>query len=100
MVADYATRSHKKERKKERKSVRKKRLYTKLRAKLAEEDRTQRDLAKLLRLTPQGINAKFQGRTDFSLREIIEICNYLNADPSVFFEPQLHNLQFGKAARS
>ena len=74
-------------------------LFAKVRAKLAEEGYTQRDIAKLLGLTPSAVNAKFQGRADFTLREIVEICNFLNADPDIFFEPGLHNLQFRQAAR-
>jgi len=71
-------------------------LFLKLRGEIVAKGYTLKSVAQEIGLTQQGLNEKLQGRSDFTLREMIEICNLLNSKIDIFFEPKLHNLQFTK----
>lgn len=83
-----------------RKVKQSKRFYLKLRAKIVEQGYTQGALAKEMGITEQALSNKLLGKTDFTLREVVEVCNILNADPIIFFDPSLHDLQFLDTARA
>jgi plasmid maintenance system antidote protein VapI len=51
-------------------------------------------LAKELNIAQQTLNEKLHGRKQFTLDEMIRTCNFLGADMDIFFDPELHNLQF------
>lgn len=58
----------------------------KLKGKMAEKRYTQNRLAKELDITPQSINAKLNGRSQFNLGEVIEIISILAIEnPSEIF---------------
>lgn len=71
-------------------------LFLRLRGEIVAKGYTLKDIADGLGLTPQGLNGKLQGRTDFTLKEMIDVCNILDAPVDIFFDPKLHNLQFLK----
>lgn len=68
--------------------------FLKLRGAVAAGGHTLADLATHLGITPQGLNEKLQGRKQFTLAEMIKTCNFLEAPVDIFFDPDLHNLQF------
>lgn len=70
--------------------------FLKLRAAVAGKGLTLAILAYELNITPQALNEKIHGRNQFTLEEIIKTCNFLDAPVSIFFDPELHNLQFMK----
>jgi transcriptional regulator with XRE-family HTH domain len=74
----------------------KKRLFLKLRGEIVAKGYTQKSLACEIGITEQALNDKLKGKTEFTLKEIIGICNILDAPVDIFFEPKLHNLQFIK----
>lgn len=51
--------------------------FCKLRAKMIEKGMNQGELAMALKIAPQTLNAKMNGRTQFNLEEIIKITNIL-----------------------
>jgi transcriptional regulator with XRE-family HTH domain len=77
-----------------------KKHFLKLRGAVAEKGTTMGNLAKELNITPQGLTLKLQGKTQFTLEEMIKSCNYLEAPIDIFFDPELHNLQFKECDRT
>lgn len=51
-----------------------------LRGKLVEAGITQRDLAEKLSLSVTSITRKMNGLNEFTLNEVVQICNVLNLD--------------------
>lgn len=68
--------------------------FLKLRGAVAEKGESLGSLAKELTITPQALSNKLANRTPFTLWEMLQTCNFLDASISIFFDPQLHNLQF------
>lgn len=68
--------------------------FLKLRGSIAENGKTLTDLAAHLEITPQSLNEKIHGRSQFTLQEMIKTCNLLKAPIDIFFDPELHDLQF------
>lgn len=52
---------------------------------MAEQGIKQRDLAKLLDITPENVNAKVNGRADFTLPQIKRICSTYGISADDFF---------------
>lgn len=77
-----------------------KKHFLKLRGAVAGKGKTLNWLARELAITPQGLGLKIQGRTQFTLEEMIKTCNLLEANIDIFFDPELHNLQFIDSSRS
>lgn len=69
--------------------------FRKLKGKLKEEDYTQKEMAKMLGITPQAFNAKINNRVQFTLGEVVEMTNILNIDNPVeiFFKNSIPNMQ-------
>lgn len=67
----------------------------KLKGKMAEKRYTQNRLAKELDITPQAINAKLNGRSQFNLGEVIQMISILSIEnPSeIFFDNTVPNKQ-------
>ena len=57
--------------------------FYKLRAKMMEKEMTQEKLAMALKIAPQTLNAKINGRTQFTLEEVLEIVSILEIDNPV-----------------
>lgn len=74
--------------------------FLELRGAVVRKGKTLAILADELNLTPQGLNEKLQGRNQFTLEEMIKACNFLEAPIDIFFDPQLHNLQFKDGNKS
>ncbi|TLM99690.1 helix-turn-helix transcriptional regulator [bacterium] len=68
--------------------------FLKLRGAVAAKGHTLTELALHLGITQQALNEKLHGRKQFNLAEIIKTCNFLEAPVDIFFDPELHNLQF------
>lgn len=49
-----------------------------LRAKMAEMGENQRSLAKKIHISENSLSSKLNGRTEFSAKEIVDICNALS----------------------
>lgn len=74
--------------------------FPKLRGAVAEAGYSLTSFATEIGLTPQGLNEKIQGRSQFTLIEMIMSCNLLGKQIDIFFDPKLHNLQFLKSNKS
>lgn len=74
--------------------------FLKLRGAIAAAGYNLADLADHLTITPQALNEKMQGRSQFTLFEMIQTCNFLSAPIDIFFDPDLHNLQFLKMQKA
>ena len=74
--------------------------FLKLRGAVAGKGKTLGALAEELTLSPQGLSNKLSGRQPFTLWEMLQTCNYLEAPIDIFFDPELHNLQFLNTART
>ncbi len=70
------------------------RHFLKLRGAVAGKGLNLRLLAEHLNISRQALNEKLAGRKQFTLEEILKTCNFLEADIDIFFDPELHNLQF------
>lgn len=68
--------------------------FLKLRGAVAGRGKTLGMLAEELTLTQQALSNKLAGRTPFTLWEMLQTCNFLEAPIDIFFDPKLHNLQF------
>jgi len=68
--------------------------FLKLRGAVAGKGKTLGALAEELTLSPQGLSNKLSGRLPFTLWEMLKTCNFLDAQIDIFFDPQLHDLQF------
>ena len=58
--------------------------YLKFKGALAERGLVQKDIAKLLSLSPVTINQKINGTLDFSFSEIEVICTHLDISSEIF----------------
>lgn len=69
--------------------------FDKLKGKMAEQRISQEKMAKYLGITVQSFNAKLNGRSHFTLEEVIKITKILSLhDPvDIFFEPSVPNMQ-------
>ena len=69
--------------------------FDKLKGKMAEIKMSQEKLAKRLGITVQALNAKLNGRSQFTLEEVIKITKELNInDPvDIFFNPSVLKMQ-------
>lgn len=71
-----------------------KKNFLKLRGAVAAKGYNLAELAENLGISPQALNEKLHGRKQFTLAEMIKTCNFLEAPVDIFFDPDLHNLQF------
>ena len=69
--------------------------FDKLKGKMAEAHVSQDKLSKQLGITVQSLNAKINGRSQFTLEEVVKITDYLNLeDPvNIFFKPNVPKMQ-------
>lgn len=69
--------------------------FDKLKGKMAELSVSQSELARVLGITVQTLNAKLNGRTQFTIEEAVKITEYLGLkDPiDIFFEPNVPKMQ-------
>lgn len=69
--------------------------FDKLKGKMTEQRVTQEKMAKGLGITPQCLNAKLNGRSQFTLLEAVKIIEILSLeDPAdIFFTPNIPNMQ-------
>jgi transcriptional regulator with XRE-family HTH domain len=75
----------------------KERMFLRLRGEIIANGYNLKSFAYAMGITQQALNEKLQGRSDFTLKEMINACNLLNtSNIELFFEPKLHNLQFLK----
>lgn len=70
--------------------------FLRLRGAVASKGLTLTDLAAHLDISQQSLNERLHGRKQFTLAEMIKTCNHLEAPVDIFFDPDLHNLQFTK----
>lgn len=77
-----------------------KKYFLKLRGAVSGKGYNLRLLAEELNITQQGLNEKLQGRNQFTLEEMLKTCNYLETPIDIFFDPELHNLQFLQQVKS
>ena len=76
--------------------------FNKLKGKMAEQGVSQEKLARLLGITPQALNAKINGRSQFTLGEAVKITELLSIkDPvDIFFNPCVPKTQQTQKTRS
>lgn len=69
--------------------------FDKLKGKMREKNISQEKLADHLGITVQALNAKLNGRSTFTLEEVVTITEYLRLeDPlDIFFRPSVPNTQ-------
>ena len=69
--------------------------FDKLKGKMAEAHVSQAKLSGYLGITVQSLNAKLNGRTQFTLEEAVKITEFLNLkDPvDIFFAPSVPKMQ-------
>lgn len=69
--------------------------FDKLKGKMAEAHVSQDKLSKQLGITVQSLNAKINGRSPFTLEEVVKITDYLDLeDPvNIFFKPSIPKMQ-------
>lgn len=72
--------------------------FDKLKGKMTENRISQDKMAKGLGITVQSLNAKLNGRSQFTLEEVIKITEILSLqDPvDIFFAPSVPNMQQAK----
>ena len=68
--------------------------FLKLRGAVAGKGYTLGALAEEIGITQQALQDKLRGKTPFTLWEMLKACNFLDAQIDIFFDPELHNLQF------
>ena len=68
--------------------------FLKLRGAVAGKGYTLGALSDELTITQAALYDKLRGKTQFTLGEMLQACNFLDAPIDIFFDPQLHNLQF------
>jgi len=74
--------------------------FLKLRGAVAGRGKTLGALADELTLSAQGLSNKLSGRSDFTLGEMLQTCNFLDSQIDIFFDPELHDLQFLQVSRT
>ena len=69
--------------------------FDKLKGKMTEAHVSQARLSKILGITVQSLNAKLNGRTQFTLEEAVKITDFLRLkDPiDIFFDPSVPKMQ-------
>lgn len=69
--------------------------FDKLKGKMTENRIPQYKMAKILGITVQSLNAKLNGRSQFTLEEVVKITEVLSLkDPvDIFFTPSVPNMQ-------
>lgn len=69
--------------------------FDKLKGKMAEKHMSQEKMAKNLGITVQSFNAKLNGRSKFTLEEVVKITEILSLkDPvDIFFAPNIPKMQ-------
>jgi len=69
--------------------------FDKLKGKMVEAHVSQARLSEKLGITVQSLNAKLNGRTQFTLEEAVKITEFLNLkDPiDIFFNPSVPKMQ-------
>lgn len=69
--------------------------FDKLKGKMAEQHISQGKMARMLGITVQSFNAKLNGRSHFTLEEVVKITEILSLkDPiDIFFEPSIPKMQ-------
>ncbi len=69
--------------------------FDKLKGKMTEVHISQAKLSEHLGITVQSLNAKLNGRNQFTLEEVVKITEFLNLkDPvDIFFDPSVPNVQ-------
>lgn len=69
--------------------------FDKLKGKMAEQGISQTKLAESLGITVQSLNAKLNGRKQFTLREVVKITEVLDiSEPvDIFFNPSVPKMQ-------
>lgn len=69
--------------------------FDKLKGKMTELHVSQEKLSNEIGITTQSLNAKLNGRSSFTLEEVIKITNYLKLDNPMkfFFETNVSNMQ-------
>ena len=69
--------------------------FDKLKGKMAERKISQEKLSRELGITVQSLNAKINGRSQFTLEEVIKITSFLFLeDPvDIFFNPNVPKMQ-------
>lgn len=69
--------------------------FDKLKGKMTENRISQDKMAKVLGITVQSLNAKLNGRSQFTLEEVVKITEVLSLkDPvDIFFTPSVPNMQ-------
>ena len=72
--------------------------FDKLKGKMVERRISQEKMAKLLGITVQSLNAKLNGRSQFTLEEVVRITEILSLqDPvDIFFAANVPNMQRDK----
>ena len=72
--------------------------FDKLKGKMTEGHLSQKSMAEALGITAQALNAKLNGRTQFTLEEAVKITEFLNLkDPvDIFFTPSVPKMQQNK----
>ena len=76
--------------------------FDKLKGKMVEAHVSQAKLSEKLGITVQSLNAKLNGRTQFTLEEAVRITEFLNLkDPiDIFFDPSVPKMQRKTDAQS
>lgn len=69
--------------------------FDKLKGKMTEAHVSQDKLSKYLGITVQSLNAKINGRSPFTLEEVVKITEYLSLENPVdiFFNPSVSKMQ-------
>lgn len=69
--------------------------FDKLKGKMTERRVSQAKLAEHLGITTQALNAKLNGRTQFTIEEAVKITNFLNLNNpiDIFFNPNVPKMQ-------
>lgn len=73
-------------------------IYSKLKGIMKEKNYSQSKLAKKLNITTQSLNAKLNGRSQFTIKEALDIISILNIENSndvveIFFKNNIPNMQ-------
>jgi len=74
--------------------------FSKLRGRMIEKGYTGKSVAEELGITEHALSNKLTGKSEFTLKEIIAICNLLECTVDYFFDPELHDLRFMGAINS
>ncbi len=72
--------------------------YNKLKGIMKEKNYSQSKLADILKISTQSLNAKLNGRTQFTVQEAVEIISILKIESSndiveIFFKNNIPNMQ-------